>query len=281
MKTKSLREYDRLADRIRQHRQVDKSPVIITEGPSDVRLLSNAFRQKWQYFPASTRSIALDAAKTLHEWRFARWACVVDRDFDDEVAGLERLGIPLHPYENADLEAMLSVTDAYTNFLSEFASAEKLEKWGGASAVMRAVHDAVAPITILRRANVENSWGLKFDDIDLSSKIDNRNLKLKVQPYCDALSGTVGNSPNQATLLEYANGSRELVQEPICPRGSTPYFRGKDFLCITGVALRSAIGSHKKEVTAADYLSRSLRLAGSGVIADSSWGRELIENLSR
>jgi len=272
-----MREFDRLADRVRLHRQVDDRQVAIVEGASDERILARAFgKREIVYFQAGTRSLALDAATQLNSWGQNYFVCVVDRDFDDEVDGVGEVNPHLHPYENADLEAMLAVSRAGTDLIAELGSEAKIAARGGISEIVVKLYDMVQPIAALRRANVENSWGLAFDKVDLVSKIDKKNMILKVQPYCAALSGTSDGSPGQAVLIEYANGRRSVRTPPSCPRGSTPFFRGRDFLAILCAALCGYCGSRRPQAVDPESLAESLRLAGADHLRSSGWGKDLL-----
>lgn len=279
-KNHSLRELDCLADRIRLHRQGDSRPVIITEGPTDVRLLSRAFHEKdLAFFPAGTRSLALTAARQLEEWGLQKFSCVVDRDFDHDVIAAEQDIPAIHAYENADMEAMLAVSKAGLDLLLELGSQEKLQALGGESKVIDRLFEILAPITLLRRANFENRWGLAFDQVDLAGKIDKKNMTLKIRPYCTALVEKTETAPDVSTLVDYASGVRELCLEPTCPRGSRPYFRGRDFLAVLGVALCGFCGSKRSQSVTSDNLEGALRLAGAYELRISRWGAELLSLL--
>ncbi|WP_256640629.1 DUF4435 domain-containing protein [Streptomyces murinus] len=279
MKVGSLRDYDRLADRIRLHRQVDKRPVIIVEGPSDERILGRAFGENVNYFSAGTRNSALRESQALHEWKQDFFTCVVDRDFDDTVAEYEARQIPIHAYENADLEAMLTVSGAAAALIAEFGSAGKIEAKGGIGHILEKLHHLVEPVTLLRRANVENSWGLSFDAVDLRSKVDKKNLEFKVQGYCAALNETSDNSPGQRVLVQFATGKIPLKKSPSCPRGTIPYFRGRDFLAFLSASLCGYCGTKRAQSVEPDILEGSLRLGGSDHLRTSSWGQELIAHI--
>lgn len=273
----SLRELDRLADRVRLHRQRDKRPFVIVEGPSDARILKRAFRDEdIAYFPANTRSLALEAAETLEKWGESSFACVVDRDFDDAVTEIEKHLSSVHPYENADMEAMLSVSQAGIDLLLEIGSSEKIGKMGGVEKVALQLMSLLRPVTRLRRANVENGWGLAFDKVDLASKVDKKTMTLKVRPYCSAIFDKSESSPNVSVLVEYASGVQELSGEPACPRGSHPYFRGRDFLLVLGVALCGYCGTKRAQSVTQDSLESSLRLAGAEELRTSQWGKDLL-----
>src|SRR6266487_3311642 len=131
----SLREYDRLADRIRLHRQVDPRPIIVVEGPSDDRFCKRVISPDIaMIFIAGTRSAVIATAATVASYKLDQIACVVDRDFDDVVADAERAGLPIAAYDSADLEAMLIESPAFQDMLLELGSAEKLHTFGGVDA---------------------------------------------------------------------------------------------------------------------------------------------------
>ncbi|GAA1797166.1 DUF4435 domain-containing protein [Planosporangium flavigriseum] len=278
---KSIREYDRPADRIRQHRQADFRPLLVVEGPSDARLMVAAFEGKYVPFPVGNRGIALETARQLHAWRTKQFMCVVDRDFDDEVARAEAEGIPIHAYENADLEAMLCATDALRRIIAEFGSQEKIASFGGMRAVLQSLYKIVVPVARLRAANQQKQWGLAFDKVDLAEKIDAKTLELRVRSYCAALSATVGNNPGQSALVSVAEGPDKSVRLPVCPRGASPYYRGRDLLAALGVALRRQIGSCAKAATETEHLAAILRVASCPLIIKSTWGEDLEESLGQ
>ncbi|MFD9722777.1 hypothetical protein [Streptomyces sp. NPDC059072] len=279
-KAVSMREMDRVADRIRLHRQSDKRPVVIVEGPSDQRMLSRAFSdQDFSYFSAGTRNLAINASLTLVGWGLQGVACVVDRDFDDVVMQSTEASQAVHPYENADMESMLLVSRVGADMLQELGSTGKIETQGGAQAIISRIFEILEPVTRLRRANAENSWGIAFDAVDLASKIDKKEMALKIHSYCMALHQTSSTSPGIKVLEAYAVGSRKLNSQPACPRGSTPYFRGRDFLAALGVALCGYCGSKRPQSVPVDGLEESLRLAGAYELRLHPWSADLLKIL--
>ncbi|WP_405819378.1 DUF4435 domain-containing protein [Streptomyces sp. NBC_01390] len=283
MENISLRNLDNLADRVRLHHQGDPRNVVIVEGVSDERTLQRSFPDgNIVYFPAGSRPVALEAAQKLTLWRQGYFICVVDRDFDDEVANLSRSNskMPLHPYDNADLEGMLTVAGAASDLVSELGSSEKIANLGGVQKVVQKTLSLIDPISRLRRANYENGWGLAFDKVEIYSKIDRKIFTLKMQPYCAALDSTSDQSPGQAVLLEYANGTRNLKAAPKCPRGTSPYFRGRDFLGALSAALCGYCGSKRPQSVDTEHLASVLRLAGSDHLRRGSWGEEFAQLIS-
>lgn len=281
MKRGSLRDFDSLADRIRLHRQVDKRPVVIVEGPSDERTLQDTFGGDLVYFAAGTRTTALEQSRTLHKWGQTYFLSVVDRDFDDTVANLESENLPIHAYENADLEAMICVSGTTASMLAEFGSMAKIETQGGITGIVEKLYQLVEPVTRLRRANVENEWGLRFDGVDLRAKVEKKTLEFKLQGYCAALAATSEGSPGQGTLFRYATGDTPLTKAPTCPRGAAPYFRGRDFLAFLSVALCQYCGTRRPQSVEPEILEGTLRLSGSRHLKEGAWGQELIQAVSK
>src|SRR5213592_1693461 len=131
--TDSLRRGDRLADRIRLHRQVDKRPVLVIEGPSDRMLINRLMPSAVALFEAGTRDAVIEVAGGVSG--LDRVGCVLDRDFDDAVAAAEARGLPVFPYDDADLEAMLWWSPALDDVVAEMGSQTKVRRFGGMQAV--------------------------------------------------------------------------------------------------------------------------------------------------
>jgi hypothetical protein len=271
----SIRAYDRVADRIRQHRQADNRPVIVVEGPGDSRFLRAGFDDEYVIFPAGTRSSALVVTEQLLAWRVPDAACVVDRDFDEEVSNRESAGFPVFAYENADLEAMVSKTDAFDLMIFELGSEQKLKDGGGSAAIAKLIYLVVIPVARLRAANAANNWGLAFNEVNVADKVSLKTLEFNLQGYCAALRGESVNPPPLSELIAVAEGSTPLAHEPSCPRRSSPYYRGRDFLAVAGVALRRRAGSCQKAATDAEHLAGVIRAIACKTVKNSSWGKDL------
>ncbi|MFE3947802.1 hypothetical protein ACFXPV_38990 [Streptomyces sp. NPDC059118] len=242
-------------------------------------MLQRALGGEFSLFSATGRSAAISESKALSTSEKVNFRCVVDRDFDHEILRLQQEGFPVHPYENADLEAMLAVSRVAIDLINELGSSEKIAAHGGAEAVIARLREEVRPVSLLRRANVENQWGIVFDEVDLTSKIDKRTVTLKTQSYCAALDGTSDFSPGQKTLLKFASGEISVSSEPSCPRGSIPYFRGRDFLSFLSVALTSYCGTRRSQTVGWESLESQLRLAGDSFFRASTWLEELSQSL--
>ena len=112
MTLSSLRDYDRPADRIRQHRQASDAPILIVEGAAD-RLVLRPHLPGVEIFPADGRTNAVSASIQLLAWSLPCFACVTDRDFteDPRVDEIEEVH---HPYDEVDCYAMLIELGALT-----------------------------------------------------------------------------------------------------------------------------------------------------------------------
>lgn len=268
MRSLSLREErDDLAGRIRLHRQVDQRPIIVVEGPSDKRLIERVF-QPWEitYFIASNRVAVLRAAAELHTMRVPSLACLVDRDFDDEIEVRASSDLPVRAWLGADLEDMLLHSPAGRHFVEELGSSNKIRTYGGLGKLFSHARAELLPISRLRRANAIGHWGLAFDAIDLRSKIHKQTLKLNVDGLCNALASASKhcNIPTQDLQVIAADG-----QVPSCSSYGHPLIRGKDLCNLLGVALRRQVGSLSHASSEEQQLARTLRSS-----VDVDWFRQ-------
>lgn len=269
----SLRAYDRIADRIKLHRQVDSRSTIVVEGPSDRRLITDLIpNEAVVVFVGGTRDEVLRTANDLVRLEIDRAACLVDRDFDAAVGLAITAGHPLVTYDGADLEDMLMASPAAPRMLGELASEAKLEQYGGVESLLQAARREGVTIARLRRLNAENGWSLAFGSVDLSAKINRTTLELDVVGMCMALRATWDGDVSQGDLEHAACAG----DSGVCPRTSRPLVRGRDLLVVIGVALRALIGSRTKAQTAPDLLEGILRSsADRDWLRGSSWFGEL------
>lgn len=264
----SLRNYDRLADRIRLHRQVDGRPVLVTEGYSDRRLVADLLPEgAAAMFVGGTRSEVLAVADFALKSQIDRIACLVDRDFDDAVSEAEQRGLPIVVYDGGDLEDMLLGSPAGERAINELASAPKLGAFGGALALIALVRERTAPLSRLRRANALGEWGLDFASLDLSAKVNRETLHVNVTSVCAALHRTAREGVDRQDLESCARHDSEGE----CPRTCRPLARGRDLLALIGVALRRLVGTRPKAQTTPELLSVVLRTA-----ADREWLRATV-----
>lgn len=275
--TTSLREYDVLADRLKLHRQVDHRPIVVVEGPSDERVLRPAISAAGAVaFVASGRVQVLQTAERLVSLNIDRAACVIDRDFDHAVEEAELRGHPVLAYEGADLEGMLLTSPAAIRLVEELSSDEKLKLYGGAVALLSSVRSRAEPISRLRHANAIHSWGVAFDRVDVTNKIDRTTLQLSLSSLCAALASTASHTVSRMQLEQTA----ESGHLPICSATDVTLVRGRDWLAFVSVALRKTVAGLPKEGTRVDILEAALRAAVGGEwFLATKWNGRLISLL--
>ncbi|MEQ8837787.1 MAG: hypothetical protein RID07_13360, partial [Lacipirellulaceae bacterium] len=126
----SVRELDRVEDRIRQHRQVEARPILIVEGPDDLHLLRGHLPDV-AIFPADGRRNVVRATETLRASSVCGIRGLIDADFE----AIPDEGWVL-TYEARDLEGMLIRLGVLSNLLEHAGSSEKIATEGGAETVV-------------------------------------------------------------------------------------------------------------------------------------------------
>ncbi len=281
----SLRKFDSPVDRIRQHRQSSKRPILVLEGISDERFCARIFgRDIVDCFVVGTRDVVLETVEQLYKIGVDRIVGIVDRDFDDVVSAFELRGVPVVPWDNADLEAMLAFTSAFNDMLMEIGSTDKIRKYGGVSHIQEHASTTVVPIAKIRSTNSRARLGFTIDGVDIATKVrlvaeiasKPPRPQLVTQALCDAI----------VSASEHAAGTRVHLIEALdtsdryCLTTGNSYVRGKDMLAVVGVMLRRAIGSLRKAETGSDQLSRVLRLAANiELLKETPWWTRMAAEL--
>jgi hypothetical protein len=266
-----MQDLDRIPDRIRLARQAGINEVVIVEGKRDRQLVVGLeLCPESNVFIAGTRAKVIDSARQALSMGLGRLACIVDRDFDDVVDGLTTdVDLRIVAYDNADQEAMLWFSPAFERVLTVLGSEDKLDLYGGAAVLRKTILETLMPIIRLRRANALHGWSIKFDDLDLASKVNLRTLTLSSQSLCDSLwSEDCGAS--RATLYAVANDDNAPL--PQCPETASTLVKGRDALAVTGVALRRLVGNLTKQQSHVDSIEGPIRLsANTSVLQGTSW----------
>lgn len=261
----SLREFDRPIDRIILHKQASKRCVLLVEGPSDQRVLSNVIEDA-SWFPLASKSNVLEALDELVRRNVDGVLGIVDRDFDFQSKDCSSISRSRRLYyERRDLESMLVGMGTLSGIMANCGSAAKIDTLGGADRLVSKLIEAVMPIANLRSKNELNRWGLNFDKVAIDRFIDKRSLHFKVTSYCASLYRTSDESPSVGELEIIAQGPALDEYGP----------RGKDIIAAAGVALRSVAGSLEKSATSESLLTSILHAASGLNLSASQWVREL------
>lgn len=254
----SMREFDRVEDRLRQHRQVEVSPIILVEGPTDILLLKQHISPNL-IFVADGKGNALRAVNALHNWGISGVRAVVDADFDEASSVQYPPGVLF--YEKRDLEGMLISFGVLGIVLEHQGSAAKIRKAGGATDLVERLIQAAMAVAEIRWANARESWGLRFDSVDLSSKVDRRTLRLNLNGYVAALVQASDTIASIDDVLGAVSGGNLDGRGP----------RGRDAVAIAGVALRSKVGSLPVAAVGEEVLSGQLRSSAAFMLETSTW----------
>lgn len=266
--TESLREYDRPADRIRQHMQASENPVLILEGYADLLVLKPLLDDV-DVFHVDGKKNVISVARSLTGWSIEDFVCVSDPDFDDpdEVRDLDHVH---HPYHANDLEALLIKLDVLATLLEHIGSASKLAALHGAPRLVEILINATSPVTALRENNSNLKWGIPFDDVPLAEKIDKSNLALRTDSYMRALINRMESPPPFESLCFAVQSGPS----------SKSVYRGKDVMAFAGVALRKLAGNLQQAATDPDHLSAQLRSSGGYALSRCVWFIELKARLA-
>jgi len=262
----SLRDLDRPADRIRQHRQVSDCPVVVVEGPHDCLVLGPHLTGI-DIFPADGKPNAIETARTLLSWQVENFVCVTDRDFDDPKDTAD-LGSVYYPYGGRDLEAMLIDLGVLGLVLEHQGSETKIATCGGVDALVQEIKCCVRPVTALRAHNARFGWGLCFDGVSLASKVE-KDLTLKVVGYCSALVHVSNAKVSVAEVREVAEKWDGADQH-----------RGKDVVAVAGVAQRKRAGTLSLAATDETVLTGQLHSSCGLALARSAWLKGLLDHLT-
>lgn len=261
--TASVKELDRVEDRIRMHRQVKRESVLLVEGPSDALVL-RPLVDGVKIFAANNKSNVYRAVSALKSWGIAGVRGVVDRDFDEDPEAAQVIA-----WDGRDLENMLIGLGVLAEVLEHQGSDVKLAKVGGAPALVQKLIMTLSEVSRLRRINAREGLGLPFDDVSLASKVNQKTLSLDLKSYVTALLSKANYPVQLAQLLAQIASEEEDALGP----------RGKDVVALAGVALRSVAGNLKAHACDEPVLSGQLRSSSQFALHASEWIARLRQEL--
>jgi len=267
----SLAKYDRIADRMRQHRQADKRGLLVVEGPSDKRLINRVSNKRWAVFPAGTRNNVASVVRDADALNLSRVAGLIDRDFDSHYDESKSAGLQIFTYEEADLEAVLVRGPWFEGIVDELGSEDKIRDAGGASSLRPIVIGIAGVIGIVRRENARRGWGLDFERLEFEKKVDAKSLQLAVPRLADAIAGKLDDSQSRVLVREL------LADASDCEDRGPASFRGRDALEVVGVAFRRVYGNTPS--LSGDTLGGTLRLHASEELFEMAPFPELVSFL--
>lgn len=302
--TTELQSFDRVADRMIMHFAGNGGKAIVVEGPGDWIALREGF-QDVAWFPVAGKENVIQAVKGLRDNPNVsfKFVAIVDRDFDDPWVDEEVLSHTFS-YPNRDQEAALIELGALWRYVYFHASPDKLGSdtvtallrnegvqcsaptsssclgcfnadpriQCNARGIVKLAKKRADLIAKLRWKNARKQWGLVFDQVDLSDKVDKSNLDFDWKGYCQSLASTVNYAVNVSTLENLQNSRFNEIAD-IGPRG-------KDVLAFVAVAMRKLLADLDRPAVAEQMLIFGLRLAGCELLLNSIWGQSIRDFLS-
>ncbi|NDO90653.1 hypothetical protein [Cellulosimicrobium composti] len=254
------------------HVRASDSPVVVVEGPDDALVLKPHLEGA-QFFPAAGKPNAIETARDLIESGISDFTCITDPDFDDPLDFADLASVH-HPYEGADLEAMLIGLGVLALVLEHTGSRPKIQAAGGPDAVVRLLIRLAAPVSRLRAASRRQAWGIAFDEVEIEKYVDSKGeMRLKVPEYCLALrrrtldvlrnsDGNVSAVPSDAVMISSCDSDCDA---------DALRFRGKDVLALASVATRRQFGNLSKAASDKDLLCNQLHSSSGLLLSRSNW----------
>ena len=250
---------ERLANKIRQLREVFSGTVLIVEGDTDARVYR-------RYIVATQCSIeiahnkdnAIRSLTILEQAQFKGVLAIVDADFQ-RLEGRILTNPNLFLTDTHDLETMMLCSPALDKILAEFGSEQKIATL--TDQVGKSLHDillaAGAPIGYLRWSSLRQSLALKFEELDFGKFVDGLCLTTDIQKLIETVKNK-SQRPDLKTadilsqISALKNESHDLWQ--LCC--------GHDLIEVLSVGLRKVLGGafNTAEIKS-EVIERSLRLA--------------------
>jgi hypothetical protein len=262
MAESSLRELDRVEDRIRLQRQGDQRPVLVIEGPDDELVLRTHFPESVMFVAAGRKNV-IAAALALKSWGVRNVLSLVDLDY------LGKPPKPVKTYTGRDLEGMLVSLGGLHEMLEFQGSGTKIALVGGVDEMVGLVKSDAAFLSCLRAVNAQNNLGLPFDSVDVWRKVDLDRLQFDHRVYCQALLAKCNCELSVEELIALVAEAEDDGHGP----------SGKDVVALAGVSLRRLIGDAPHAVTHPDFLLPQLRMSSALALRGSEWLRQMRASL--
>jgi hypothetical protein len=244
-----------IANRVRQRRTTHQGSFLIVEGASDAKfygqLIDKACCQLLP--PAQNRDKAIAALKMLQQPLLPGVIAIVDKDFDDLNGTLP--DVPnLFFTDTHDLETMLLKSPALEKLLGEFASEEKLEKFG--RDLREVILAAGCTIGYLLWVSLQDGLHLTFEGIDFPKFIDDLTLTIDEAKLIEEVK-----KKSQKLGLKTPELQQRLNRQKAPTHDRWQVCRGHDLINILVVGFRKTLGSKRSNEVTVEILERELRLA--------------------
>lgn len=266
----SLQEYDDITSRIKHGSQVNLKPKVLVEGYSDQVVLKDHL-ENVEFFVCGSKSVVLNTIKELDDFDYgvAPYVGIYDQDFDNDNC----TGSHFCPYEFRDLECMLIRNGLPQKLLDFYGAPDKLRDFNYVRKVLAGIEDAAIYVGLLRSANVQNRWGVKFKEIDLSKKFNKKTLSIKRDALIDAV---IAKAEYPIEPQDVRTALQDLDVSDLGPRG-------KDYLVFLGAVLVRELGTLKGQNVTEDMMVRNAHSLSYSILRNCAWldavNHKLSENI--
>lgn len=264
----SLRKHNNIPGRLFQRSKAESRAILVVEGPADERLLRQV-GVECEIYIAQGRKNVIDTVELMSREGIPFAVGVIDSDFsapdykNGEIADI-------YPYDNVDLEAMLVELGALVRVMEEMGSSAKIQSQGGLESAIRFIIREAQYWAAIRRLNVEESWGIAFDEY-LFHKYYIHNKSSQFQRKTEEL---------ERRICQDAGVPVSELRSKLVTREVEGRYSGKDAAKVAALMMRSYLGSQSNADPKGDMLMVALRLAGAYFLFHSKWHSGLSARIS-
>jgi hypothetical protein len=242
------------ANEVRLTRSQFNGVIIITEGPTDVRIYERLFgRETCRFVIAHGKENTVKALLILEKENFLGIIAIVDADFD-------RLDSKQYPSDNImltdfhDIDGMVLNSPALEKLLDKYTKSEKNPPT--CSSILASAYRAAKPIGLLRWISLKENLFINFKSINYREIIDIFEFKINIDKLIalalDQNNHCIEDKETIKTEIESLLSSNIDEKQLCC---------GHDLVYIIFLAIRMRWGNRSFESLDYDYFCISLSLA--------------------
>lgn len=254
--TRHFKDAENVAGEIFMLRAYHNKTILVVEGTKDEKVFAEFISEHdCQIVIAFGKDNAEKSVKIVRgncEISGVLW--IVDRDFSDFLES-EEDDANLLKTDQHDLEMLMIESKAFDKLVREYASSQKVATIIQAGATLKSIiMEAVYPLGVLRLYSIKNDKNFKFEGFEcrhISRKYD-YNIKDMVRMICNHSNKHDEDIDDICRFVKNFDLGKNDMSSVCC---------GHDFVQAFCISLRHKIGSHDAQITAGEYMERSLRLA--------------------
>ncbi|MCI0486402.1 MAG: DUF4435 domain-containing protein [Blastocatellia bacterium] len=240
------------------NRELFSGAFLIVEGDKDSRFFRNHIEpNQCRTVPANGKDNAIKALDILERESFKGVLSIVDTDFDF-VEGKLPASQNLLFTDHHDLEIMLFNSQALEKVLTQFGSAEKIDKFQEQykKDIRTVLLEAGRTIGYLRWLSLQQNLGLDFEGLSYGGFLDVSSLEVDALKLIKVVKNhSQKHALDETEILNDLQGLISVTHDDlhICC--------GHDLSAILSIALRKALGSNKADDVRAEMLEKFFQLS--------------------